>query len=247
MGRPGDDQVAHAFPSTRRSALAAIGGADPGERRRGFDAIAAAYWRPVYGYLRLHWRLGHDEAADLSQEFFAQLVGKDLLARFDPARARLRTYLRVCIDGLVANERRAARRQKRGGGQAILPFDFAGARAEIESALGAAAAPDELFEKEWARAMFAGALADVRDRCDRDDKTVYFTIFERYELGAHAERPSYADLAGELGMAVTDVTNRLAWVRRALRGALLDRLRACTATEAELRAEARALFATDGS
>lgn len=43
---------------------------------------SAAYWRLVYGYLRLHWRLAHDEAADLAQEFFAQLVDKNLLARF---------------------------------------------------------------------------------------------------------------------------------------------------------------------
>src|SRR5438128_11279475 len=60
-----------------------------GARRRALSALATAYWRPVYGYLRLHWRKPHDEAADLTQDFFAHALEKDLLARFDPARARL--------------------------------------------------------------------------------------------------------------------------------------------------------------
>jgi len=89
----GDEPVARAFPVTRHSTLAAIRGADEDERRRGLEKLANAYWRPVYGYLRLHWRLGHDDAADLAQEFFAELVDvkRDLLARFDPNRIKART------------------------------------------------------------------------------------------------------------------------------------------------------------
>src|SRR5919108_111865 len=78
-GRPAD-----AFPATSHSALAAIRGTDPQRRRRALDSLAAAYWRPVYMYLRLRWRKSHDEAADLTQEFFAHLLAKDLLDRFDP-------------------------------------------------------------------------------------------------------------------------------------------------------------------
>lgn len=241
----GDEPVARAFPLTRQSTLAALRGADEAERRRGLEKLANAYWRPVYGYLRLHWRLGHEEAADLAQDFFAQLVDKDLLARFDPERARLRTYLRVCIDGLVGNQQKSARRLKRGGGQPSIPFDLADARAEVEAALGSAASPEALFEKEWARSLLAGALVDVQARCAGETKARTFEIFEAYELGAAAERPSYAELAQRFGVSLTDVTNRLSWVRRALREAVVARLRECTANEAELRAEVRALLGID--
>ena len=179
-----DEPVVRAFPLTRQSTLAALRGADEAERRRGLEKLANAYWRPVYGYLRLHWRLGHEEAADLAQDFFAQLVDKDLLARFDPERARLRTYLRVCIDGLVANQQKAARRLKRGGGRPSVPFDVADARAEVEAALGSAASPEALFEKEWARSLLARALVDVQERCAADGRPRTFEIFEAYELGA---------------------------------------------------------------
>ncbi len=39
--------------------------------------------------------------------------------------------LRTCLDGFAANERKAARRLKRGGGQAHLSLDFEGAEEEL--------------------------------------------------------------------------------------------------------------------
>ena len=111
MKQPGDEHLARGFPATRHSALAAIRAGDPEERRRALSALATAYWRPVYGYLRLHWRKPHEEAADLTQDFFAHALEKDLLVRFDPARARLRTFLRACIDRVAAEDGRAARRR----------------------------------------------------------------------------------------------------------------------------------------
>src|SRR4051812_42392396 len=128
MLRSGDERPLGGFPATRHSALAAIRSGDEEQRRRALDVVAEAYWRPVYSYLRLQWRKPHDEAADLTQEFFTHLLGKDLLSRFDPRRSRLRTFLRSCIDGLVANEHRAQGRLKRGG-EGHPAFDFEGGRA----------------------------------------------------------------------------------------------------------------------
>jgi RNA polymerase sigma factor (sigma-70 family) len=245
MLRGRDDRPAAPFPATRHSALAAIRGADPEERRRALAALTGAYWRPVYAYLRLHWGKPHEEAADLTQDFFAHLLEKDLLTRFDPARARLRTFVRSCIDRLVAAGARDGRRLKRGGGALPVPIDLDAARLEIERAAGTADGPDVLFDREWARSVFAAALGTLRERCAREGKSQHFELLEQYDLGAGAERPSYADLARRFGIATTDVTNRLAWARRQLREVVLDSLRECTATESELRDEARALLGID--
>ena len=43
------------FPSTRLSIVAGVGSRDPHTKRRSFEALAQAYWRPVYKYLRLRW------------------------------------------------------------------------------------------------------------------------------------------------------------------------------------------------
>lgn len=162
---------------------------------------------------------------------------KDLLARFDPARARLRTYLRACIDGLVSNRDKAASRLKRGGGAAPLPYDF---EEEIDRLAGTADPPDVLFEKEWARGVFALALRRLREECAASGRAQQYALLEQYDLSG--ERPTYAELAHHFGIAVTDVTNRLSRVRRGLRRIVLEVLRELTADEAELREEARALL-----
>ena len=72
-------------------------------------------------------------------------------------------------------------------------------------------------------------------------------ILERYDLqGADdPDRPSYAQLASERGLPVSQVTNHLHWARREFRAAVLLTLREITASEAEFRAEARALLGVD--
>jgi RNA polymerase sigma factor (sigma-70 family) len=239
---PGPARTA-VFPTTQHSVLVEVRSDDAARRSRGLRALAAAYWRPVYTYLRVHWRQGHEEASDLTQEFFAALVERDLLGRFDPARARLRTYLRVCVDGLVGDAARAAARQKRGGGVTLVSFDFEGVRSELERSLPGVDSPERFFEQEWARSVFTTAVGRLRERLGASGKQQALVLLEQYDLAEDASgRPTYADLAAELGIAITDVTNRLAAARRELRRAVLEVLRKLTASEDEFRQEARTLL-----
>jgi hypothetical protein len=68
-------------------------------------------------------------------------------------------------------------------------------------------------------------------------------VFARYDLDdAEPGRPSYAALAGELGLSITDVTNHLAAARREFRRISLELLRQMTGSEDEFRREARSLL-----
>lgn len=245
------------FPATRHSVVAGIASADQQTRRVAFDSLISAYWRPVYKYVRIKWRADREDAADLTQEFFARAYEKNTLGRFDPARARFRTFLRVCLDGFVANEHKAAGRMKRGGGMAFVPLDFVTAEAELSglqptpsAANGRATVPgaddDAFFRQEWVRTLFADAVAALRDSCIAAGKETQFTVFQRYDLDHHpGGRPTYAQLASEFGIPATQVTNYLAFTRRELRRLLLDRLRALCATDEEFRLEARDLLGID--
>ena len=103
------------------------------------------------------------------------------------------------------------------------------------------------FQREWARSLFSLAVESLRARCASMGKDVAFTLFERYDIdGAEAsDRPSYAQLAAEHDLPVTQVTNHLHWARRELRAAVLQKLREITASEAEFRSEARALLGVE--
>ncbi len=235
------------FPETRWSAIEAARSDDPEARRRAFNRIVTAYWKPVYKYVRVRWGKASEDARDLTQEFFARLIEKDFLASYDPGRARLRTFLRTCVDGLVANEDRAAGRLKRGGDATVLSLDFA--LAEGELARTGVAGPenlDEFFEKEWVRSLFSLAVEQLRAECEMRGREMHFRLFERYDLEDSCERRrSYRDLAREFGIAATDVTNYLAYARREFRRITLELLREMTASQDEFRREARALLGVD--
>ncbi|HMA28793.1 MAG TPA: sigma factor, partial [Thermoanaerobaculia bacterium] len=227
---------------------AAVKSGDGDVRARALETLAEAYWRPVYAYVRLKAGQGHEEAADLTQEFFARLVEKDWLARFDASKARLRTYLRVLLDGLVANERKATGRVKRGGGMRILPLDFDEIRHELEgSRAGDAPSPEDIFEREWVRSVFSMAVERFRERCESGGHALRFALFSAYDLDgdAAADRPRYEDLACRFGTTAVDVTNQLAAARRDFRRVVLDLLRELTVSDAEFRAEARALLGVE--
>jgi DNA-directed RNA polymerase specialized sigma24 family protein len=229
-----------AFPGTRWSVLREATGEDVAARRQAWEVVAAAYWKPVYTYLRLRHRLSADEAEDVTQSFFARAVEKPVLAGYDPARARFRTSLRACLDDFVANHRRACGRLKRGGGLAVV--DFAAAERELVEARPADD-PDLLFHREFMRRVMEMAVGALRARCQDTPRARAFEVFRRHDLDpGDGPAPSYADLARDLGLRVTQVTNDLAAMRRALRAEVIGALRALTASPAEFEAEARALL-----
>jgi RNA polymerase sigma factor (sigma-70 family) len=232
------EHLVRVFPRTRHSAVEAVRSGTPAQRARALQTLSSVYWAPVYTHLRLRWAKPHEEAADLAQEFFAEVVEKELIARFDPSRSRLRTWLRVCLDGLVANHRRAAARHKR---TAYAPADVDpdGLREQVEK-LAAPDTPETLFEKEWTRGVFALSLRRLRDDYARVGREDSYALLEQYDLAAH--RQTYAELAERAGLTVTDVTNRLFRARRDLRRTVLQVLRELTASDDEFREEARALL-----
>ncbi len=240
MDRSPTAPPAGAFPLTRHSLLQAVASADEAERGRAFGTLAEGYWKPVYKYLRVRWRAAKEEAEDLTQEFFTRALEKQFFDRYDPEVARFRTYLRTCVDRFVANQRRAAGRAKRGGDLKVVPFDFA----FVEGELAASGMPEvldveEYFQREWTRSFFEATVEALSRRCQELGKGAHFRLFERYDLEDQERRPTYGELGAELDLPVTQVTNYLYWVRREFRRLALERLRAGTASEQELRAEAR--------
>jgi RNA polymerase sigma factor (sigma-70 family) len=238
------------FPPTRRSVIEAARSIDAEERERALEALCAAYWKPVYKYVRWRWNRPAETAQDLTQGFFAELLERDLLDKFDSNKSRLRTYLRMCVDSFVMNEDKAGRRQRRGGNVLHVALDFAAAEEELgATAIDPAkiASPEsleEFFEKEWVRSLFALAVEDLRKLCEERERARTFRLFEAYDLEGN-EKSSYEQLSHDYGISVTDVTNALAWARREFRKIALERLRELCGSGDEFHREARAAFGWD--
>lgn len=232
------------FPDTRRSVLERVQSDDADARRAAFGDLTAGYWQPSYKYLRLRWRLPAHEAEDMVQSFFAAAFEKQYLEKYDARQARFRTFLRVCLDRFVQNVQKSDRAAKRGGGSALLSLDFPGAERELASLPGAVSDAERFFHDETVRALFSRAVDALRRRCRADDRDTVFAVFERHDLRP-ADDASYAEVARDLSLTVAQVTNYLHLARRLFREAALAELRAISATDAEFRDDARALFGAE--
>ena len=232
------------FPLTRHSVVLAAKSDDPALRSRAIEVIAAAYWKPVYKYVRMKWGIDGDAAADFTQDFFTRLLEKEFLDSYDSSKGRLRTFLRTCADRLFMNQARDSNRLKRGAGSPHLPLDFNEAEQELAT-VPRSESPEERFDKEWVASLFGLGLERLRARCESEGKMIHFELFQRYDLDDAEPRPSYAQLATEFGLAATDVTNYLAFARREFRRCVLDQLRQMTASEEEFRREAQALLGVE--
>jgi DNA-directed RNA polymerase specialized sigma24 family protein len=239
-----ENPLGGSFPATRHSVISAAKSNDEAVRSRAIEIIAAAYWKPVYKYVRMKWRMEPEDAADFTQDFFARLLEKGFLDSYDSRKGRLRTFLRTCADRLFMNQRRDSERLKRGAGSPHLSLDFEEAEREFAT-LSSSDSPEDYFEKEWVHSLFSLGVQRLQANCESAGKIIQFELFQRYDLEDSDSKPSYAQLATEFELAATDVVNYLAFARREFRRCVLDQLREMTATEEEFRREAQALLGVE--
>ena len=228
------------FPETQHSLVHALQSADRDVRERATELVARVYREPVIAVVTHKWGLQRADAEDLAHDFLLQAFDKAWFARYDASRGRFRTFLRACLVAFASTRGEAASRLKRGGGVthvAIENLDIAA----VDDTL------DALFEREWARSVLTGAVQALRADCDAANRGSTFAVFVAHDIDG-AERqtpPTYASLASEFGLPVTQVTNYLNWARRRFREHVLETLRSLTTSDAEFRAEARALLGVD--
>src|SRR5437762_4293805 len=135
-----------AFTTTQWSVVLDAQGESP-SAQEALEKLCRTYWWPLYGFVR---RQGYspEEAQDLTQSFFAQLLERRDLDVVRREKGRLRSYLLVSLKHFLANERHRAMAIKRGGGYALIPLE------ELKSAERATLEPD----KE--NAVFVDGLQD---------------------------------------------------------------------------------------
>ena len=78
-------------------------------------SLCRTYWHPVYWYVRRIGH-GHEDAQDLTQEFFARLLERNYVQAAAAEKGKFRTYLLTMLKRFMADQWDRSHRQKRGGG-----------------------------------------------------------------------------------------------------------------------------------
>ena len=124
--------------------FAARDGSDT-EARAALESLCQTYWQPLYAYIR-HQGSDPDEARDLTQGFFAELLEKDFLAEVDPSKGRFRSFLLASLRHFLSHERDRDRALKRGGGTRTISFEIEVGEAGYALRPVDVTTPEDVFE-----------------------------------------------------------------------------------------------------
>src|SRR5262249_31490880 len=86
------------------------------------EKLCRTYWRPIYSFLRRQG-LRTEEAEDITQGFFAQLLERKDLNTVRKEKGRLRSYLLTALKHFLTDERRRAMAIKRGKGKPLISLE----------------------------------------------------------------------------------------------------------------------------
>jgi RNA polymerase sigma-70 factor (ECF subfamily) len=236
-----DPHAADRFPTTHWSRVLQAGDPDAPAARAALAELCAAYWFPLYAFVR-HQGHGPDEAADLVQGTFAALLARDGLAALAPERGRFRSYLRAVCAHHIADRRDRDRAARRGGGRPPVPID----RREAEGRYGAGPAhdltPERLFDRRWALGLLERAVARLEAEMDAAGKAALCARLLPALTGGRGERP-HAAVAAELGMTEGAVKAAASRPRRRYGDLLREEVTRTVADPADVEDEVRALCA----
>jgi RNA polymerase sigma-70 factor (ECF subfamily) len=219
----------------------AAGDRDTPEGRDALAALCNAYWYPIYAYVR---RRGHnaEQAQDLTQDFFAYVLERELLAKADPDRGRFRSFLRAVFARHLANQLDRANAQKRGGGRPALSIDACDAEGRYAREPAHELTPERIFDRSWALTLLGRVFDQLRREYDDAGRAAVFEEL-RTVLTRGPESGSHATIAERLGISEGAVRVAVHRLRRRY-GALLRREIAATVDDpGEIDDEIRSLFA----
>src|SRR4051794_33558211 len=91
------------FHTTWWSLIRAARDGDSPPARQALAELCELYWYPLYAFIRRRGH-GHEQAQDLTQDFFARLLGRQDLAAVDPEHGRFRSFLLAACKHFLANE-----------------------------------------------------------------------------------------------------------------------------------------------
>ncbi len=231
------------FQPTRWSLIAVANGPDRAEARAALEKLCAAYWYPLYAYVR---RRGHgpQDAEDLVQGFFVRLIERDYFAAAARERGRLRSFLLHQLDCHLVDTVRHDGAQKRGGGRVLLSFDAGEAEAAYAAEPATNDTPETLYQRRWALTVVARAMEALEARCREEGREAEFSLLRPALTEPTATALDTPAVAAALRIPQDHVRVRVHRLRTKFREVLTGRVATTlhTTSRAELEEEMQALL-----
>ena len=238
---PRDSRDGHRdFPSTSWSIVSGLRSASPEAKKKALESLCARYWAPVLHYVRRAWSKNHEDAKDLTQGFFLELLEGDAIHKYAPDRASFRTYLKMLLSRYSADQNDLRIALKRGGGRRIVPIDDG--EAPLQVADPRAASPENVFDQAWKAQLFKRTLERTQRHFVETKREIQFLAFEEYHLKQPTDPITYASLARKHGVKESDIRNYLFTAKEKFEEELRSELAETVGDLSQLDDEFKSLF-----
>jgi RNA polymerase sigma-70 factor (ECF subfamily) len=230
-----------AFATTHWSVVLAAGHSSVPGAQEALEKLCAAYWYPLYVYVRRQGRSPHD-AQDLTQEFFARLLEKKYLRLADQDRGKFRAFLLKSLKHFLVNEWEKAQTQKRGGGLAFIHLDGDVAESRYAAEPVQALTLDQVYDKRWAVTLIEAVLERLRESYAVADQVRVFETLKPFIWGEQTKL-TYAEVAPQLGLTEGAIKVAVHRLRGRYRELLRAEIAQTVATPGEVDEELQHLIA----
>ncbi len=233
------------FATTHWSMVLAAGRDDTPDAKRALATLCETYWYPLYAYAR---RRGYpaEEAQDLTQEFFADLLQRDALRAADPGRGKFRSFLLASLNNFLAKQWRREGARKRGGHAVVLSLDFESAESRYSREPSHELTAERIFQQRWAMTVLDRAMSNLREEYTGRGKLELFEHLSRV-LVMDKQSVPYRQIAEELDMTEGAVKVAVHRLRRRCRELLRNEIAQTVAEPEQVDEELRDLFTALGN
>src|SRR5215510_4130001 len=203
------------FNSTQWSLVLAAAERSTPESENALGALCAAYWPPLYAYIR---RRGYEisEAQDLTQAFFVRLLEKNYLSDANREKGKFRSFLLASLNHFLANEWDRKQAQKRGGGVTIIPLEMDSAEGNYRTDRPDLLSPEKLFERRWALTVIDLVLKRLEGEFIDSGRSQLFDRIKLFLSGTE-DKVTYGQIAAQLQMSEGAVKVAVHRLRRRFR------------------------------
>ncbi len=204
------------------------------------ETLCRLYWYPLYAYVRRRG-YGPEEAQDLTQGFFAQILQRNDVAQADRNKGRFRSFLLGAMNHFLAYEWRKAHAAKRGGGRTFIALDDPAVEERYRRESSSDVTPERAYERRWAVTLFDRALTRLQTEWNSAGKGAQFDALKRF-LSDEAGEGEYAEVAKGLQMTPGAVAVAVHRLRQSYRETVRDEVAQTVSGPEELEDELRHLL-----
>lgn len=204
------------------------------------EKLCRTYWYPLYTYVRGEGR-SHEDAQDLTQEFFARVLANNFLGPVAREKGKYRSFLLAALRHFLADQRDRARAVKRGGAAECLSLDAQSAEERYRLEPVDRMDAGKICERRWALTLLEQALTRLRDENVAAGKTELFNCLRGFVAGE--SDVSCGEVATQLGLTESAVKSALHRLRQRYRELVREEIAHTVPDPAEIDAELRYLIA----